>query len=93
MTVEDIHAKIKAEQYEREKTLKGLRADVLMTFSTESGKNVLNQLMKQYNVLHSTHVTDNSHETAFLEGQRKVVLDILDIMGREITPADFAREY
>jgi hypothetical protein len=45
-------------------------------FSTYEGKQVLHDMMKTFHILHST-MDGNSHETAFKEGERSVVLRIL----------------
>ena len=63
--------------------------DYLDTFSTEQGKRVLDDLMKQSGVMRPAHVVGDSHESAYMEGQRQVVLSILDKLGRTLSPEDF----
>lgn len=67
------------------------RQDYRMIFGGEQGKRVLADLMRRHFVLRSTQIAGDSHETAFNEGRRAVVLDIMQAVGekedklREIT--------
>lgn len=45
-------------------------------FSTDAGKEVLHDLAKTFHVYHST-MDSNSHELAYREGERSVVIRIL----------------
>ena len=53
------------------------RATYKEVFSTEPGREVLEDLMKNNFLWTSTHTSD-SHETAFNEGRRSVILAILN---------------
>ena len=53
------------------------RATYKEVFSTEPGREVLEDLMKN-NFLWSSTQTSDSHETAFNEGRRSVILAILN---------------
>lgn len=53
------------------------RQDYRLLFSGERGKRVLRDLMRRHFVLRSTQIAGDSHESAFNEGRRAVVLDIL----------------
>ena len=53
------------------------RQDYRRTFGGEPGRRVLRDLMRRHYVLRSTQIVGDSHETAFNEGRRAVVLDVL----------------
>ncbi len=53
------------------------RQDYRRAFCGEPGQRVLRDLMRRHFVLRSTQIAGDSHETAFNEGRRAVVLDIL----------------
>jgi len=53
------------------------KLDYGWTFGTEQGKNVLADLANRYNMF-APHKTRDPIEMAFLEGQRSVVLDIIE---------------
>lgn len=53
------------------------RQDYRRAFGGEPGRRVLRDLMRRHFVLRSTQIAGDSHETAFNEGRRAVVLDIL----------------
>ena len=52
-------------------------ADYQRTFDTPSGKKVLYHLMKAHGVMERSFIEDNQFATAFNEGGRNVVLQIL----------------
>ena len=56
------------------KKLKELKNDYKITFSSEQGQRVLNDLEKRCHEFVTTFSKDNSHETAFLEGQRSILI-------------------
>ena len=58
------------------KKLKELKNDYKLTFSSEQGQRVLNDLEKRCHEFVTTFSKDNSHETAFLEGQRSTLIFI-----------------
>lgn len=53
-----------------------LAIDYKRTFQSEHGERVLRHLMKRFGILNST-MTDNPYLTAFNEGQRSVVIEII----------------
>lgn len=53
------------------------RQDYRRAFGDEPGRRVLRDLMRRHFVLRSTQIAGDSHESAFNEGRRAVVLDIL----------------
>jgi SOS response regulatory protein OraA/RecX len=57
-------------------------ADYKRTFSSEQGMRVLNDLVAS-NYLGESTFSKDLHEMAFKEGQRKVVLRILGILGTD----------
>ena len=58
------------------KKLKELKNDYKITFSSEQGQRVLNDLEKRCHEFVTTFSKDNSQETAFLEGQRSTLIFI-----------------
>jgi hypothetical protein len=62
--------------------LKQLSSDYKQTFKSETGEKVLTDLENRcgYNV--TTHIKGDSHESAFLEGQRSVVLFIKNMLNK-----------
>ena len=58
------------------KKLKELKNDYKITFSSEQGQRVLNDLEKRCHEFVTTFSKENSHETAFLEGQRSTLIFI-----------------
>lgn len=58
------------------------RSDYASVFSSESGKRVLSDLMLTFHMGSSSHVGGDSHETAFREGERHVILHIMHKLGK-----------
>lgn len=54
-------------------------------FSTDAGKLVLSDLMSAHFMLSNTHHGEKTHETAFNEGQRSVVIRILKFVQVDVT--------
>ena len=61
---------------DQNKKLKELKNDYRITFNSEQGQRVLNDLEKRCHEFVTTFSKDNSHETAFLEGQRSTLIFI-----------------
>ena len=61
---------------QQNKKLLQLKEDYKITFNTEQGQRVLNDLEKVSYEFVTTFSKDNSHETAFLEGQRSTLIFI-----------------
>ena len=52
-------------------------------FSSDEGKKVISDLEKRCHEFVTTHDKSNSHETAFLEGQRRVLIFIKNMINKE----------
>jgi len=61
---------------EVEKKIKQLREDYKIVFGSDEGKRVLEDISIRCHESTTTFSKDNSHETAFLEGQRSIHLFI-----------------
>ena len=61
---------------EVEKKLKQLQSDYKITFGSDEGKRILDDISIRCHERTTTFSKDNSHETAFLEGQRSISLFI-----------------
>ena len=59
---------------QQNKELIQLRKNYRITFDSEEGKKVLNDLEKRCHEFVTTFSKDNSYETAFLEGQRSILI-------------------
>ena len=59
---------------EAEKKIKQLREDYKTVFGSDEGKRVLDDLKKRSHFYSTTHVKGDSHESAFYEGQRSLVV-------------------
>ena len=63
--------------------MSALKADYQTLFATDAGRRVLADLMESFHVVRPVHGTGNTHETAFRDGQRYVVLYLLAKLGPE----------
>jgi len=61
---------------DQNKKILQLKEDYKITFNSEHGQRVLNDLEKRCHEFVTTFSKDNSHETAFLEGQRSTLIFI-----------------
>ena len=61
---------------EIEKKLKRLKEDYKIIFGSEEGQRVLEDISIRCHERTTTFSKENSHETAFLEGQRSILLFI-----------------
>ena len=61
---------------EPEKIIEQLKKDYKIIFNTDEGKRVLNDLEKRCHEFVTTFSKNSSYETAFLEGQRSVLIFI-----------------
>jgi len=66
-----------------EKDLKQLNLAYKTTFGSESGKLVLDDLKKRCSFNSTTHIKGDSHESAYLEGSRSVVLFINNMINKK----------
>tara|TARA_Y100000592_G_scaffold94706_1_gene159879 strand:+ start:319 stop:552 length:234 start_codon:yes stop_codon:yes gene_type:complete len=68
------------EEKEKEKIVQQLIADYKFVFSSEEGMRVLADLKRRLHYFTTTNVKGDSHESAFLEGQRAAILWIDNII-------------
>lgn len=68
---------------------KKLRQDYAKAFNTEWGQGVLRDLMSSYHIYGGISPDSSSNELFFREGQRQVVLYILDKLKEPLDPAKF----
>lgn len=66
-----------------EKDLKQLVNDYKQVFTSESGEKVLEDLKKRCSYHTTTHIKGDSHESAYLEGARSVVLFISNMLNKK----------
>ena len=66
-----------------EKDIKQLEIDYKTTFGSESGIRVLDDLKKRCSYHTTTHIKGDSHESAYLEGARSVVLFINNMLNKK----------
>ena len=65
---------------EFEKQLQGLQEAYKQVFNSDDGKKVLSDLEKRCHFWSTTNVKGDSHESAYMEGQRSVLLFIKSIL-------------
>lgn len=66
-----------------EKDIKQLAIDYKTTFRSEAGERVLDDLKKRCSYHTTTHIKGDSHESAYLEGARSVVLFISNMLNKK----------
>ena len=66
-----------------EKFLKGLQTNYKTIFNTAEGKRVLADLEKRCHYHSTTNVKGDSHESAYMEGQRSVILFIKSMLRKD----------
>ena len=66
-----------------EKLLQGLQKNYEYIFNTDEGKEVLVDLEKRCHYHSTTNVKGDSHESAYMEGQRSVLLFIKTMLRKE----------
>ena len=66
-----------------EKDIKQLGIDYKTTFGSESGQRVLDDLKNRCSFNTTTHIKGDSHESAYLEGSRSVVLFINNMINKK----------
>ena len=60
--------------------MEGLKKNYKFIFNTEEGKRVLSDLEKRCHYHATTNVKGDSHESAYMEGQRSVLLFIKSML-------------
>ena len=63
-----------------QKLIEGLKKNYEYIFNTEEGKEVLLDLEKRCHYHSTTNVKGDSHESAYMEGQRSVILFIKSML-------------
>jgi hypothetical protein len=63
-----------------ERIVEGLKKNYRFIFNTEEGKQVLSDLEKRCHYHATTNVKGDSHESAYMEGQRSVLLFIKSML-------------
>ena len=66
-----------------EKLIEGLKINYKTIFNTDEGKRVLVDLEKRCHYHSTTNVKGDSHESAYMEGQRSVLLFIKSMLQKE----------
>lgn len=62
------------------KKIEQLKNDYKIIFGTDEGKRVLEDLAKRCHEFNTTHVKGDSHESAFYEGQRSILVWIKSVL-------------
>ena len=65
------------------KDLEQLNIAYKQVFESDNGKKVLEDLEKRCSYHTTTHIKGDSHESAFLEGTRSVILFINNILNKK----------
>ena len=66
-----------------EKVIKELQTNYKFIFNTDEGKKVLADLEKRCHYHSTTNVKGDSHERAYMEGQRSVILFIKSMLRKD----------
>ena len=66
-----------------EKNIQELKEKYKFAFNTDEGKAILDDLEKRCHYHSTTNVKGDSHESAYLEGQRSVLLFIKSMLREE----------
>ena len=66
-----------------EKNIQELKEKYKFVYNTDEGKAILNDLEKRCHYHSTTNVKGDSHESAYLEGQRSVLLFIKSMLRKE----------
>ena len=71
------------DQKELEKKIKQLQTDYKSIFNSDEGSRVMADLEKRCHFLSTTNIKGDSHESAYMEGQRSVLLFIKSMLQNE----------
>jgi len=72
-----------SETKQLEKLINRLKTNYKYIFNTDEGKEVLSDLEKRCHYHSTTNVKGDSHESAYMEGQRSVLLFIKSMLQKE----------
>ena len=70
----------KEKQKNFEKYVQDLKKNYQYIFNTDEGKSVMSDLEKRCHFYHTTNIKGDSHESAYMEGQRSVLLFIKQML-------------
>ena len=71
------------ENKQLEKIINRLKTNYKYIFNTDEGKEVLSDLEKRCHYHSTTNVKGDSHESAYMEGQRSVILFIKSMLRKD----------
>ena len=71
-------------QNDSNKALISLVKNYKIVFNSDDGKKVIEDLEKRCHEFVTTHDKNNSHETAFLEGQRSVLIFMKGMINKNL---------
>ena len=71
-----------ANKDEQQQGLSMRKEDYETVFSSEAGQRVVSDLMVTFHWGRSSHAPGDPHETAFREGERHVILHLLNMLGK-----------
>ena len=66
-----------------EKYLQELQTDYKTVFNSDEGKRVMSDLEKRCHFMTTTNIKGDSHESAYMEGQRSVLLFIKQMLQKK----------
>ena len=66
-----------------EKYLQELQTDYKTVFNSDEGKRVMSDLEKRCHFMTTTNIKGDSHESAYMEGQRSVLLFIKSMLQKK----------
>tara|TARA_R100001198_G_scaffold68495_1_gene41129 strand:- start:199 stop:423 length:225 start_codon:yes stop_codon:yes gene_type:complete len=66
-----------------EKYLQELQTDYKTIFNSDEGKRVMSDLEKRCHFMTTTNIKGDSHESAYMEGQRSVLLFIKQMLQKK----------
>ena len=66
-----------------EKYLQELQTDYKTIFNSDEGKRVMSDLEKRCHFMTTTNIKGDSHESAYMEGQRSVLLFIKSMLQKK----------
>ena len=66
-----------------ERFIAGLKKNYQYIFNTDEGKEVLSDLEKRCHYHSTTNIKGDSHESAYMEGQRSVLLFIKSMLRKD----------
>ena len=66
-----------------EKFIAALKKNYVYIFTTDEGKQILSDLEKRCHYHSTTNVKGDSHESAYMEGQRSVILFIKSMLRKD----------